>query len=91
MEKLNHLFRFKGYNIISHQFSRTSKSGEDISLKEFNNDSISGITRRGGLYPLGKVISGYKNQLMLGKGRGMNFTNEIQPPLLERDFNRDRL
>lgn len=91
MEKFNHLLRFKGCNIISDEFSRTSKSGEDISLKDFNNVNISGNSGRGGLYPFGKVVNVCKNPLMLGKGRGMNFTNEFQSPLFEWAFNRDML
>lgn len=91
MEKFNHIFRFEGCNIMSDEFSRKTKSGEDISLKEFNNDNISNNSGRGGLYPFGEVVSGYKNSRMMGKGTGMNFTNEIQPLLLERAFNRDRV
>jgi len=86
MAKFNHLFRFKGYIIISDEFSRIAKYGEDISLREFNNDSISSNYGRGGLYPSVEVVSGYKNPLMLCRGRGMNFTNEIQSLLLERDL-----
>ena len=64
--KINHYFRLEGNNIICYDFSRTTKSGQDVSFKELDNDRFSSIPRWYGFYPFGKVIGGSENPIILG-------------------------
>ena len=64
--EINHFFRLEGNNIICDDFSRTTKSRQDVSFQELDNDRVSSIPRWYGFYSLGKVISGSKDPLMLG-------------------------
>ena len=77
MKKINHFIRFKGCNIICDDFSRTTQSRKDIVFKEFSDDRVCDISRRGGFYPFGKVFCGSEDPFMLGRGWGMNLSNEV--------------
>ena len=84
--KVYHFLGFEGNSIIIDEFLWASKSRKDVVLKEWNDDKICSFSRRDGFYPLGKVISSCQNPFMLGWGRWVNFTNEVQTPLLKWNF-----
>ena len=75
--EINHFLGLEGCNIICNDFSRTTKSRQDIGFKEFYDDRVSGISRRSGFYPFGQIICGSDDPSMLGRGWGMNFSNEV--------------
>ena len=64
--EVNHYFRLEGSIIVCDNFYRTTKYGQYIGFKELDNERVSSIPRRYGFYPLGKVISGSEDPLMLG-------------------------
>ena len=65
MEKFNHFLIFKGCNIISYDFSRTTKSGEDIGFEKLDNGGIIGLPAWYGFNPLGEIVGGCKNPFVL--------------------------
>ena len=67
MTEFNRLLGSKCCCIISDDLSRTTKSREDMSLYEFYDDTIIGLTRRDGFYPLGEVVYCSENPFMLGR------------------------
>jgi hypothetical protein len=69
--------RSKSSCIVSYNFSRTSKVRQDIILKKFNNDKISGLPAWYYFDPFCKIIRGSKNPPMLAQRRRMYFLDEF--------------
>jgi hypothetical protein len=78
------LFIFECSSIISNQSFGTAKSGEYIFLQKVYDDSVIGIPGGNSLNPLRKVIGGNQNPPMLSTRRWMDFSYEVQAPLLKR-------
>ena len=66
MVEINHSLGFEGSSIVCDYFPRTAKSGQYVGLKEFDDERVSSIPSGYGLYPLGKIISGYEDPFVLG-------------------------
>jgi hypothetical protein len=57
--------QLKSSCIISYNLSRTSKERQDIILKEFDNNRVSGLPSWYLFDPFGKIIGGSENPPML--------------------------
>jgi len=86
--EINQSLGFESCYIFSDDFGGEPKSGQNVGLKEVYYDSINGLSQGYGLYPFGKVICSSENPFMLGRGRWMDFTNEVKTPLLKWCFSR---
>ena len=75
--KVHHCFGLKCNSIIGDDIFRTTKSGEDVGFKEFDDDQVSSIPLRDGFYPFGEIVSGSDDPLVLGIGGKVDFSNEI--------------
>lgn len=82
-----HFPGLKSYNIICNELVGTTKSRQDFGFKKFDNNNIGSQFGRCGLNPFSEVIGSYEDPFKLGRGWWMDFSNEIQSPLLEMTFN----
>ena len=58
MAEINHLFGFESIGIVSDDLLRAAKSGQDIALKELDNDSVIGLPTGNGFNPLSEIVGG---------------------------------
>jgi hypothetical protein len=63
--EVNRFLRLKGGYIVSNDLSRTTKMGQNVIFKKFNNNSVSGLPAWYSLDPFGEIIDGHKNPPML--------------------------
>jgi hypothetical protein len=85
--KINKLLRPKCSCIVSNDLPRTTKMGQNVIFKKFNNHSVSGLPTWYSLDPFGEEVSGSENPLMLARRWRVYLSNEIESPLLERSLN----
>jgi len=58
--------------------------GEDILFQKLNDDIFIGFLGGDGIHPFSEVVHGCEDPSVLATRVGMDLTNEVQPPLLER-------
>jgi hypothetical protein len=84
--EVNEFLQPKGSCIFSNDLSRTTKTGQNIVFKKFNNNRVGGLPAWYNLDPFGKIISGSENPPMLARRWRVYLSNEIKSPLLERSL-----
>jgi len=62
----------------------TTKSGKDILYQEPHDHMMISFSGRDGFNPFSEIISGNQDLSVLATGMWIDFSNEIQAPLLER-------
>ena len=82
--QFHQVFIFECSNIISDYSLRAAKSGKYVFLQKIYDGSMIGVPGGNSLNPLCKVIGGNKDPPVLTTRRWVNFTYEVQAPLLER-------
>ena len=65
MAKIDHFLGSEGSSIVCNDPFRAAKPGQDIGFKELNDGGIIFLSTWDGFNPLGKIICGCQDPLML--------------------------
>ena len=63
--------------IVSYNFSGASKTRQNVSFKKLDDDRVNRLPAWYNLDPLGEVVCGREDPLVLARGGRMYFTNEV--------------
>jgi len=82
---------FKGFTMIYNNGSRDTITTDDMVENELGDLWVIHVSKRNYFNPLSEVFSFSDNMFMTIGGRGIDFSNEIEPPCGKRPQSHDGL
>lgn len=90
LTKSDKFCKLKNLRVISHNFHRKTKPGQDIFLQNFYDHNVGCISSWDYFHPFCEIVHGCEYPLVLDAGGRVYLSDKVQSPLHERIFDKNR-